>query len=137
MKLYSCKINLKGSLLNQVIKSEVTAAEIVLLRAIHGNDAVNDIRHTANVNRTDRAERARLAGRYTMTSPKGTKRGDELVREFLGIESQPLPQEPPAVEVAAAVDGFTVETEEDEVIVPVDAEPIKRTRVSRAAELTG
>lgn len=140
MKLYSCKVNLAGSLLNQVHKVNVTPAEIVLLRAVHGNDAISDIKHVANVNRSDRAERARLAGIYTMTTPKGTKRGDELIREFLGIESQALPEEPPKIEVAANTDDFSVDAEEKEEIIPIEAEPIRRTRAARApaaAELTG
>lgn len=144
MKLYSVKINLAGSLLNQVRKEHVTAAEIVLLRSVHGNDAVTEIKHVANVNRSDRAERARLAKLYTKTSPQGVKRGDALVREFLGLESTPLPDDPPVVESAVKADEFETVVEDAEEIVPLNVEPIKRVDLSArraarsaAAELTG
>lgn len=133
MKLYSVKINLAGSLLNQVRKDHVTAAEIVLLRAVHGDDAVNEITHTANVNRSDRAERARLSKMYTKTSPKGTKRGAELVREFLGIESQALPDEVPEIALKPRAEDFSLADEEEEVIEAVNAAPIKRKVVEKRA----
>lgn len=159
MKLYSVKINLGGSLINQVRKGQpveilddkgnktgktkiegaVTAAEIVLLRAIHGDEHVNDIQHVANVNRSDRAERARLAGMYTRTSPKGTERGAELVRKYLGLDHDKLPDEPPELAAAAPrADDFNIADEEAEVIEPIDVAPIRRARVPRdTAALTG
>ena len=136
MKLYSVKINLAGSLLNQVHKDRVSAAEIVLLRAIHGDDAVREIVHTANVNRSDRAERARLAKRYTKTSPNGVLRGDALVHRYLGVEAQPLPTEVPEPATAPKAEEFSVEVEDEEEIVPVEVTPIRRTRVPKPETLT-
>lgn len=43
MKLYTAKVNLHGSDLNQVLKHDLTAAEIIVLKRIHGGDAVIDI----------------------------------------------------------------------------------------------
>lgn len=42
MQLYDCKVRLKGSLYNEVHKSGVSAAEVMLLRLIHGG-AVDDM----------------------------------------------------------------------------------------------
>lgn len=42
MQLYDCKVRLKGSLYNEVHKSGVSAAEISILRLIHGG-AVDDM----------------------------------------------------------------------------------------------
>lgn len=60
MQLYNCKVRLSGSLYNEVPKDEVTAAEITLLRVIHGNDGVADIVHKGEVERSDIEERGRL-----------------------------------------------------------------------------
>ena len=47
MQLYSCRVRLKGSLLNVVNKENVTAAEIRVLDHIHvgDNPGVYDIKH--------------------------------------------------------------------------------------------
>lgn len=134
MKLYTAKVRLSGSLLNEVIKHNLTPAEIVLLRALHGDDAVVDIEHVADVNRSDRKERLRLAGMYSLNSPKGVQSGEDLVREFLGIDSQPLPKEVEVRPVAATASEDVDEDDEDEIVVPLNGatvEPIKRRRVAR------
>lgn len=93
MKTYNCKVRLNGSLLNVVDKRGVTAAEIVLLRHIHGqsesaNDPVTDIVAASDIKRSERDERARLGSMYSM----GEKRGPQLVQELLGVGGVPLPQ---------------------------------------------
>jgi hypothetical protein len=67
MKLYNILLLLHGEMLNQVRLEMVSAAEIQLLRQIHlgNNEAVQDIVHVANTNRTDMAERRRLANKYS------------------------------------------------------------------------
>jgi hypothetical protein len=45
---------------NSVPKYNVTAAEIAVLIAIHGDDAISDIEPTGSVDRSNREERARL-----------------------------------------------------------------------------
>lgn len=54
MQLYNCKVRLHGSLYNEVRKEAITAAEIAVLRAIHGQeggiDAVTEIEHTGRKN---------------------------------------------------------------------------------------
>jgi len=54
MQLYNCKVRLHGSLYNEVRKDNITAAEIAVLKIIHGQeggiDAVTDIEHTGRKN---------------------------------------------------------------------------------------
>lgn len=66
MQLYNCKVRLHGSLLNEVRKEDVTASEIFVFRALHGDDAVVEIEHTGRQakGRTDMAERERLNHEY-------------------------------------------------------------------------
>lgn len=142
MKLYSAVIHLAGEMKNQVRKNELTAAEIVLLRVIHGNDAVHEIEHVANVNRSDARERQRLAGIYSLNRQDGFKSGEALVLENLGIAGTPLPDDVPEPENLTEPEAaFEVEAEDEEIIEPVGAKPIQRTRIERPrrnaeAELT-
>jgi hypothetical protein len=54
MQLYNCKVRLHGSLYNEVRKEDITAAEIAVLKAIHGQeggiDPIADIEHTGRKN---------------------------------------------------------------------------------------
>lgn len=43
MKLYNCKVRLAGSIDNEVRKEGASAAEVILLRKVHGDDAVVNI----------------------------------------------------------------------------------------------
>lgn len=43
MKLYSCKVRIMGQVQDEVVKTGVSNAEILVLRTIHGSDAVLDI----------------------------------------------------------------------------------------------
>lgn len=71
MDIYSCKVNLNSKSETQVAMVDVTAAEILILRAIHndpakddtgGMDPVVDIKKTGEVDRTDDEEKDRLTG---------------------------------------------------------------------------
>lgn len=103
MQLYSCKVRLAGSVLNEVRKPEVTVPEIYVLRHLHGEDAVLEIKPlrkeamdpgpededgnpTKPVLRTDRAERQRLAELYDPEGMKG------LLTTLFGVGGMPLPQ---------------------------------------------
>lgn len=44
MQAYKAMVNINGSHSHQVVKSKLTAAEILVLRAIHGQDSVRDIK---------------------------------------------------------------------------------------------
>lgn len=64
MKLYSCKVRIGGSLYNEVRKSDVTAPEIVILKHMHGDDAVVEIEETGKNKLSQGEERERLIGLY-------------------------------------------------------------------------
>lgn len=90
MQTYSGTIRLSGSLYNEVSKSGMTAAEVILLRKIHGADAVVDLEPTGEINRTDNTERRRLEDIYGMAF-----RRDEKLRSIenvLGVSGIALPK---------------------------------------------
>ncbi len=71
MKLYSCKVRLGGSVVNEVRKDSVLAAEIMLLRGIHGGDAVLEVRldgEDKSIKQED--AKARLMRDYVERSPE-------------------------------------------------------------------
>lgn len=126
MKTYTCKVRVNGSLLNVVRKNGVTAAEIAVLRHIHGTSPngaapVVDVKPEGNVQRSETAERKRLAENYSM----GEMRGPALVKDVLGVEGVPLPQYVPGVD--------DPEIEKEPVAPATDAKPV-RTRVAPAKE---
>lgn len=151
MQLYNCTVRLNGTLTNNVFKSDVTAAEIEILRRIHGqsessNDPVFEIQAfdwregpdddegkptryrvpKGTVNRSAAAEKQRLA----MTYSAGEMSGRDIVDSVLGAGATPVP---------LVVEG--IEVPEDEtpkparVAIPVvtpDVPPV-RTRVPARA----
>lgn len=129
--LYSCKVRIGGSVLNEVPKVGVTAPEVEVLRFIHGSDAVADLKRIGEVKRTDREERARLEGIYASAA---TSMGDSLVRkkrmftELFGHVSNALPKTAEAVVAAPS----EMEDFEDETAAPAPvARPPKRTPVAK------
>lgn len=137
MDLYSCKVRLDGSLDNEVIKHNVTAAEIHILAAMHNGQGkhppVVDIVKTGTVNRSDAKERARLADTYThgeLVEDRGTK----MITAMFGVAGVPLPQEYVAPEVFATTEYNPGEDEPEEEIVPVAA-PVRATTL-RDSKLT-
>jgi hypothetical protein len=73
MRLFSCKVRLGASLLNEVPKIGVTASEIALLRILHSPKTddgaldmgvVADIKPHGDVDRSDQDERKRLQDMY-------------------------------------------------------------------------
>ena len=126
MQLYSCKVRLKGSLLHEVFKPEVTIPEMIVLRHVHqgDNEALADIRPLGReaydvpgfdeetekpkekVLRTDTIERARLKRLY---DPR-----EKILPKLFGV-GQPLPQ------VMDGIDGV--------------AEPARRRKSAPAPDL--
>lgn len=97
MRLFNCKVRLANSLYNEVERTGVTAAEIYILRAIHGSMAENDvvgidpasvveIKPAGNIQRSDTEERARLALIYTV----GLKKFGHSMASLFGV-GNPLP----------------------------------------------
>ncbi|OFX03283.1 MAG: hypothetical protein A3E78_12165 [Alphaproteobacteria bacterium RIFCSPHIGHO2_12_FULL_63_12] len=64
-------LRLGGSLSHVIPKPDVTAPEIMVLRAIHGADAVVDIKPTRMDKTSHRAERERLENVYGQPGPSG------------------------------------------------------------------
>lgn len=84
MLTYSCKIRLNDNLQNEVRKSGVTAAAIVVLRALHGGEgSVVDLEIDGETKSSDSEIRDDLVREY----------GARKVQETLGVSGVPLPQE--------------------------------------------
>ncbi len=125
-KLYSCKLRLNGSVLNEVPKDEVTAAEIEMLRGLHGSDAIVNTKGAGSVERSDADERARVYSMFInplLDAPPRLKAKNEMFSTLFGHKSQPMPK--------------TLEADEEIADEPVDekpvAPPIRRTRAPAAS----
>lgn len=126
MKLYQCKLRLAGNVNNEVLKTDVTAAEIEVLREIHGSDAVLDIVQTGE-NKLDSAkERARLkriyASEESLSSQSLGKRM-AMLRNLFGHDRLELPND--VVDPADRIE------DEDEEIEAAEDKPVQRTRVPK------
>jgi len=64
MNLHSCKVRLQGEVKDEVQKTDCTSAEIRVLKEIHGDDAVLEVKVTGNTDRSDNDERLRLGQLY-------------------------------------------------------------------------
>jgi hypothetical protein len=126
MKLYSCKLRLAGNVNNEILKDGVSAAEIEVLRAIHGSDAIVDIKQTGENTRNSTQERARLKAIYaseeSLSSQSLSKRM-ALLRDLFGHDRLPLPEEPS--------DPAAVEEDGDVEMVEAAPPPVVRTRVKK------
>lgn len=125
-KLYSCKLRLNGSVLNEVPKDEVTAAEIEMLRGLHGSDAIVNAKDAGSVERSDADERARVYSMFInplLDAPPRLKAKNEMFSTLFGHKSQPMPK--------------TLEADEEIADEPVDEKPvapsIRRTRAPAAS----
>lgn len=125
MQLYNCTVRLSGSMLNEVVKTGVTAAEIKVLRAIHtgaeaGVDAIHKIEATGRVDRTDEEERARLVEEYG----EGIANIENIksISNILGFEGNPLPKTVPGVDSLPPPKTGRRATRADLPVAPVDDE---------------
>lgn len=71
MQTVNCRVALSGDMLNTVPKYDITVAEVALLRAIHGDDAVHDISPIGERTVSPRAEVMRLAETYRARNEDG------------------------------------------------------------------
>lgn len=126
MQRCSVTVRLSGDVGNTVPKTGVSVAEIVVLRAIHGEDAVVDIKATHNDKTPHREERDRLSVIYGRPIVDKIFPGTfaKLPVGLKEIELAP-PAEDPGEDkplskgaqkaVAAALPAFASEPDEDEV----------------------
>jgi hypothetical protein len=132
MDMCHCAVNHAGSRDMQVFKSDVTPAEIMILRALHGDDAVHRIRVTGSAKRGSRAEHVRLVRIYggkavAETFPGSAPRlpdtlAEAGLRETNYRDPDPEPSEP------------DLEDEEDEAPAapPAAAAAVERVLASKA-----
>ncbi|TWA89580.1 hypothetical protein [Bradyrhizobium stylosanthis] len=126
MKLYSCKLRLAGATTNEIFKGEVTAAEIEVLRELHGIDAVLDIKEAGENSKTSAEERVRLKQLYANPESLNTQmaaRRLTLLRNLFGHDRLPLPDE--------VMDPVVASDDDFEEPTAVEA-PVRRTRVKKA-----
>lgn len=96
MKLYVCKLRLAGAVVNEVMKADVTAAEIEIFRHLHGDDSVLDIKETADVKRSSAEERSRLRDLYANPEKLNSlqlKVKTDMLRNLFGHDRAPLPDD--------------------------------------------
>lgn len=89
MQLAHCWVALGGDTGNTVPKFDVTPAEIAVLQAIHGSDAVFDIVPVNDTNRSNREERSRLLAFYG--KPAGSREVSAVDALFPGMSAR-LPE---------------------------------------------
>lgn len=77
MQICSATIRLAGSVQNTVFRSDITPAEILVLQAIHGQDAVVDIVPIEHVQRAASTEWDRLMQAYDRSGGPDTPDGKE------------------------------------------------------------
>lgn len=109
MRLYDCKVLLAGSRENEVRKADVTAAEILILRALHGADSVTEIKSKEMDKRSHGTERARLFTLYVGAAEGESLGGFQKERatvlfNLFGPNHTPLPVELPAAQEFADLD---------------------------------
>lgn len=103
MRLYSCKVRLSGSLYNEVARNDVTAPEVTILRALHGDDAVVGLAETGK-NKTGQAqERDRLIELYGggLVAMQLAKTPEAAFATIFGVGGR-LPDDIPGTPKAAA-----------------------------------
>lgn len=83
MQVCNCSIAIGGEPGMSVVKNFVTIPEVMVLRAIHGEDSVRNIEIVANEDIDSNEERSRLLSIYT--KPEG------IVKDTLGATG-PLPK---------------------------------------------
>ncbi len=128
-KLYSCKLRLDGSVLNEIRKFDVTVPEIEVLKILHGSDSVVDIKETGEVKRSDRDERARIEAIFASPANamgESLAKKKRMLTDLFGHERMALPKE--IEEVAAPAD----EDEVDEGNGGIVAAPAPKAKKERA-----
>lgn len=86
MKLFSAKVRIMGQVQDEVSKTNVTQAEIVVLKSIHGDDAVGDVKPSGEIDRHEAEERERLEMIY----------GDAVIGRLFGAPIARIGDDAPA-----------------------------------------
>ena len=115
MEIYDCKVLLGGSRTNEVRKFGLPAAEIIMLRHIHGEDMVVEIVHAGTSDITDAQVRDMLALSYGPGDVEISKAGPAILKEVFG---------PAGVKLPSSID----EVEHAPSPVKIKAEKVRRLR---------
>lgn len=67
MKLFNCTLRLGGLLTHSIPKERITEKEVFLLKAIHGGDAIVNLKQIGEITTSDSAEYRRLARFYSQS----------------------------------------------------------------------
>ncbi len=81
---YDCELRHGGDLMHSMMKPGVSQREIRVLRAIHGEDAVVNVKEAGEKEINQREEAFELALRYSKTS--NPRHGKALVERVLSIQ---------------------------------------------------
>ena len=131
MEIYNIKVLLGGSRTNEVRKHAVPAAEIFMLRHIHGEDMVTEIEHVGSSNIKDSEVRELLALSYGPADVDTTRAGPAILKEVFGPVGVALPQRIEEVEhlkvenkvTAERVKKFRDIKADDQVFPPIGNTP--------------
>lgn len=101
MQIYDCQVRHAGNMLHTIPKYNVTAPEVLILRNIHGEDAVVDIKPRKNDRRPHLAEIERLKAEYgikAFSEVFGTGYIEKLPQKLAGVEEEAEVDEEEAAE---------------------------------------
>lgn len=140
LQLANCLVALGGDAGNTVPKYGITAAEIAVLRAIHGDDAVLDVEPVGSVERSHKAERGRLADIYARVV-NGARRSPEVDALFPGAAARvfetidELELDASFFKATARMTAKPAKVAEPEPVPEPEAEKPKRTRKVKPVEV--
>jgi len=84
VKFYNCQVRLGGSLLHTVPKERISGEEVRILRSLHGDDSIVELREVGKAgNWTRQEELNSLADRYSSEPDK--RDGRRLVEKVFGV----------------------------------------------------
>jgi hypothetical protein len=132
MQHCSCIVFLDGDRNSSVHKTDVTVAEIVLLRAIHGPDAVDGIKPTFVGREKPAQDLARLRVEYANSNV--TKEGGSLIEAVYPGRNPSVPTKLADIEQSAFDEG---EDDDDYPPVPEEQEPQEPGDAPQARNLGG
>lgn len=116
MQHCSCIVYLDGDRNSSAFKADVTVAEIALLRAIHGPDAVDGIKATFVGKEKPAQDLARLRMEYANSNI--TKEGGSLIESVYPGRNPSIP-----TKLADIADSAFDEGEDDDDLPPVPEDP--------------
>ncbi len=100
MQFYDCVVTLRGAenlAAGEVYKADISAAEVIMLRAIHGAESVTRIKPTEQRDTDDNAERNRLWLVYAKGGSNPESKAVVAFRELFGNQYSALPTKVPGL----------------------------------------